>query len=157
MQTYNDKKCQKNAKSKAKQLGQHNIKRPRLRRTRHATPKHSHASTHTTSATFSQHHSTRPLQPALAHAHGALPALRPNQAQGLPNSGHKVDPQTSLTSCGKSAASLRFASGSRTRSTPARSAPISFSLMPPTGRTRPRRLTSPVMASEGARGCWRRD
>ena len=30
--------------------------------------------------------------------------------------------------------------------TPARSAPISFSLIPPTGSTMPRKLTSPVMA-----------
>jgi hypothetical protein len=48
--------------------------------------------------------------------------------------------------------SLRLWSGSSTVLTPARKAPISFSLMPPTGMTRPRRETSPVMAIWGGTG-----
>lgn len=49
----------------------------------------------------------------------------------------------SLTSCGRSLTSLRLCAGSNTVLTPARRAPISFSLMPPTAVTRPRNEISP--------------
>lgn len=49
----------------------------------------------------------------------------------------------SLTSCGRSLTSFRFCAGSSTVLTPARRAPINFSLMPPTAVTRPRREISP--------------
>jgi len=49
----------------------------------------------------------------------------------------------SLTSSGKSFTSFRFCAGRMTVLTPARSAPMSFSLMPPTGSTRPRSEISP--------------
>ena len=45
-----------------------------------------------------------------------------------------------------SSKSLRLRAGSITRFKPARAAATTFSLMPPTGSTRPRRLISPVMA-----------
>jgi hypothetical protein len=49
----------------------------------------------------------------------------------------------SLTSCGSSLTSFLFWLGRSTVFTPARSAPINFSLMPPTAVTRPRREISP--------------
>ena len=56
----------------------------------------------------------------------------------------------SLTSCGRSLTSLRFWAGSSTVLTPARRAPISFSLIPPTAVMRPRREISPcVLWNEG--------
>jgi hypothetical protein len=48
-----------------------------------------------------------------------------------------------LTSCGRSLTSLRFFAGSSTVLTPARRAPISFSLIPPTAVMRPRSEISP--------------
>jgi len=48
--------------------------------------------------------------------------------------------------------SLRLRAGSITRWIPARIAASTFSLMPPTGSTRPRRLISPVIAVVGAHG-----
>src|SRR6185295_4518130 len=50
------------------------------------------------------------------------------------------------TSAGTSPQSLRFCSGRMTRLIPARFAARTFSLMPPTGSTRPRKLISPVIA-----------
>lgn len=50
-----------------------------------------------------------------------------------------------LTSSGRSFTSFRFCAGSSTVLTPARSAPISFSLIPPTAVTRPRREISPCI------------
>src|SRR5579859_3651242 len=58
------------------------------------------------------------------------------------------------TSAGTSFQSPRFWSGRITCFTPKRAAASTFSLMPPTRRTRPRRLISPVMAtSERTRRC----
>lgn len=57
----------------------------------------------------------------------------------------------SLTSGGRSFVSFRFCSGSNTVFTPARRAPISFSLMPPTAVTRPRREISPCSHKNGPR------
>src|SRR6266516_7595801 len=58
------------------------------------------------------------------------------------------------TSAGTSAQSLRFGSGIMTCLIPARLAASTFSLMPPTGSTRPRKLISPVIAtSERTRRC----
>ena len=55
---------------------------------------------------------------------------------------------SSLRACsGTSTMSLRFFSGMMMRLMPARWAARTFSLMPPTGSTRPRRLISPVMAT----------
>ena len=53
----------------------------------------------------------------------------------------------SLTSWGRSLTSLRFWAGSSTVLTPARSAPISFSLIPPTAVMRPRREISPCVCA----------
>ena len=50
------------------------------------------------------------------------------------------------TSAGTSSQSLRFWSGRMTCFKPDRAAARTFSLMPPTRRTRPRKLISPVMA-----------
>ena len=50
--------------------------------------------------------------------------------------------------------SLRFALGTRTVFTPARCAARSFSLSPPMGSTRPRRVTSPVMATKRFTGIF---
>jgi len=55
----------------------------------------------------------------------------------------------SFTSFGKSSASFRLEAGNRTVLTPARRAPISFSLIPPTAVTFPRSDISPVMAIVG--------
>ena len=52
----------------------------------------------------------------------------------------------SLTSCGRSLTSLRFWAGSSTVLTPARRAPISFSLIPPTAVMRPRKEISPCVS-----------
>ena len=54
----------------------------------------------------------------------------------------------SVTSGGRSLISFRFCAGSSTVLTPARRAPISFSLMPPTAVTRPRREISPCSHKE---------
>jgi hypothetical protein len=94
----------------------------------------------------------------LASAHQATPALSPpicccSQRQILTECiadgiWHAAYPtwtifRPSFTSCGKSLTSLRFCAGRTTVLTPARSAPISFSLMPPTAVTRPRSEISP--------------
>jgi hypothetical protein len=50
------------------------------------------------------------------------------------------------TSSGTSSRSTTFQRGSTTRERPARWAARTFSLTPPTGSTRPRRVISPVMA-----------
>src|SRR5262249_483579 len=50
------------------------------------------------------------------------------------------------TSSGMSSKSLRLRAGSITRAIPARAAATTFSLIPPTGKTSPLRLTSPVIA-----------
>src|SRR5438034_66324 len=51
-----------------------------------------------------------------------------------------------FTSSGTSTRSLLFRAGTRTRFTPARAAAVSFSFKPPIGSTRPRSVSSPVMA-----------
>ena len=51
------------------------------------------------------------------------------------------------TSGGTSDQSFRFCSGKSTCRIPERAAARTFSLMPPTGNTRPRRLISPVIAT----------
>ncbi len=58
----------------------------------------------------------------------------------------------SLTSCGRSFTSLRFWAGSSTVLTPARRAPISFSLIPPTAVMRPRKEISPCVPVGRVRG-----
>lgn len=63
----------------------------------------------------------------------------------------------SLTSWGRSLTSLRFCAGSSTVLTPARRAPMSFSLIPPTAVTRPRRDISPCVTchvSYTIQCCW---
>ncbi len=52
----------------------------------------------------------------------------------------------SRASWGMSSKSRRFRAGNITRVRPAAAAATTFSLIPPTGSTRPRRLISPVMA-----------
>mmetsp|Transcript_4643 Transcript_4643/g.13663 ORF Transcript_4643/g.13663 Transcript_4643/m.13663 type:complete len:279 (+) Transcript_4643:496-1332(+) len=54
---------------------------------------------------------------------------------------------SSRTFCGSSRRSFSLACGSSTVRTPARCAATTFSLMPPTGRTSPRRVISPVIAT----------
>src|SRR5688500_17396223 len=58
----------------------------------------------------------------------------------------------SRMSAGTSSQSLRFSSGNRTCFKPLRAAARTFSLMPPTGSTRPRKLISPVIAKSDRTG-----
>ncbi len=58
----------------------------------------------------------------------------------------RLTSRSARTSAGSSFKSFSFNRGSRILRMPARCAAMSFSLMPPTGITAPRRVTSPVMA-----------
>lgn len=60
----------------------------------------------------------------------------------------------SVTSGGRSLVSFRFCAGRSTVLTPARRAPISFSLMPPTAVTRPRREISPCLPQMARVRTW---
>src|SRR6266571_3017750 len=61
-----------------------------------------------------------------------------------------------FTSSGTSMMSLWLRAGTSTVFTPARAAAVSFSLSPPIGSTRPRSVSSPVIATSWRAGRWHR-
>src|SRR6266704_269552 len=61
-----------------------------------------------------------------------------------------------FTSSGTSMMSLWLRAGTSTVFTPARAAAVSFSLIPPIGSTRPRSVSSPVIATSWRAGRWHR-